>query len=359
MANLRSFDAFRECSFRLGHRHYLLTIIIFIAKVASTHEVRSTKGSYSTIMMGLFILFLTWVEVGQFFGGEVDHQFRVDNKLQRDLRINLDIVVAMPCNFIHTNVKDLTDDRFLASELLHYEGFSFFIPPGYKTDENYDSNTPDLDEVMAQGIIAEFRDRGDAKDSGAPACHIYGSIPVNKVSGDFHITAQGYGYRGNSRSHVGIDGLNFTHIISEFSFGEFYPYIHNPLDATVQITKEHLQSYQYYLSVVPTVYKKLGVEIETNQYSTSLQKKLYSFENKGVPGLFFKYDFEPISLIVEDKRIPFSTFLVRLATIYGGIIVVAKFSYKLFDKALIYFFGKRFASRGEEKKGSLLDGDEE
>lgn len=304
-------------------------------------------------MLGLFVLFLTYVELGQFFGGEIDHQFKVDNTVQKDLRINMDIVVAMPCNFIHTNVKDLTEDRFLASELLHYEGFSFFVPEGYRRDDNYDVSTPDLDKVMAEGIVAEFRDRGDAKDSGAPACHIYGSIPVNKVQGDFHITAKGYGYR--DRSHVGIESLNFSHVISEFSFGEFYPYIHNPLDATVKLTEEHLQSYQYYLNVVPTQYKKLGVEIDTNQYSTSLLKKQYTLEKKGVPGIFFKYDFEPISLIVEDKRIPFVSFLIRLATIYGGLIIVAKYLYKTFDKVLILLFGKKFAARGEEKKASLLD----
>jgi len=321
--------------------------------VASTHTVRSTKGSYSTIMMMVFILFLTWIEMGQYFGGIIDHQFKVDNTLQKNLHINLDIVVGMPCNFIHTNVKDMTEDRFLASELLHYEGFSFWVPPGYKTGDDYEVSTPDLDEIMAEGIIAEFRDRGDVKDSAAPACHIYGTIPVNKVQGDFHITAKGYGYR--DRSHVDLESLNFSHIISEFSFGEFYPYIHNPLDATVQLTQENLQSYQYYLSVVPTIYKKLGVEVDTNQYSTSLLKKTYSFENKGVPGIFFKYDFEPISLIVEDKRIAFTSFILRLATIYGGIIVFAKYLYKLFDKVIILIFGKRFASRGEEKKSGLLD----
>lgn len=292
--------------------------------------------------------------MGQFFGGVVDHQFRVDNTLNKDLRINMDIVVGMPCNFIHTNVKDMTEDRFLAAELLHYEGFTFWIPPGYRQwEDGYDSAERDLDEVMAEGIVAEFRDRGDAKDSGAPACHIYGSIPVNKVSGDFHITAKGYGYR--DRSHVALESLNFSHVIHEFSFGEFYPYIHNPLDTTAKVTEENLQSYQYNLNVVPTIYKKLGVEIDTNQYSTSLQKRVYSFENRGVPGIFFKYDFEPVSLIVEDKRIPFITFLVRLATIYGGIIVLAKYLFKLSDKLLIALFGKKFASRGEEKSSSLLD----
>ncbi|KAH3679839.1 hypothetical protein WICMUC_000582 [Wickerhamomyces mucosus] len=295
----------------------------------------------------------------QFFGGEVDHQFHVDNVVDSTLLINLDLMINMPCKFIHTNVQDNTDDRFLASELLKYEGFRFFIPPSYKLNDHNSIETPDLDEIMAEGIVAQFQDRGDSKDSIAPACHIYGTIPVNKVSGDLHFTAKGYGYRDFDRTRLGVEQLNFTHIINEFSFGEFYPYIHNPLDATAQVTEENLQSYEYYLNVVPTLYKKLGVEIKTNQYSVSLQKKLYSWENRGVPGIFLKYDFDPINLVVEDKRISFFNFIIRLATIYGGIIVTARWGYKLLDKTLILLFGKKFASRGEEKLAGLLDDNED
>lgn len=321
--------------------------------------MRSERGGISTIVTIFCVLFLTWVEVGQFFGGEIDHQFQVDNSVGRDLNINVDILVAMPCNFIHTNVKDITDDRFLASELLKYEGFPFFIPPSYKINVDEPLGTPDLDEIMAEGVIAEFRDRGDFKDSGLPACHIYGNIPVNRVSGDFHITAKGFGYRNRDRAHVDMNSLNFTHVISELSFGEFYPYINNPLDFTAKVTEENLQGFNYHITVVPTIYKKLGVEIATNQFAVSSQDRVYSWQQRGgVPGISFKYDFEPITLIVEDRRIGFTTFIVRLATIYGGIIVLAKWGYKFFDKLLIFAFGKKYASRGEEKTASLLDAEE-
>lgn len=323
--------------------------------MASTHTVRSTRGSYNTIFTFLCLLFLTWAEIGSFFGGRIDHQFVVDNTVSQNLTINVDILIAMPCNFLHTNVRDLTDDRFLAAEALKYEGFSFFIPPSYRVNDDKSVTTPDLNEIMAEGIVAQFMDRGDHKQSGHPACHIYGSIPVTKVSGDFHITAKGYGYR--DRAHVDIEALNFTHVISEFSFGQFYPYINNPLDATARVTETNLDAFTYYLTVVPTKYHKLGAEVDTNQYSMSLQKKTYSLENRGIPGIFFKYDFEPITMIVEDKRIPFLQWLVRLATIYGGVIVAAQWSMKALDNLLILFYGKKFASRGSEKSSSLLDGD--
>ena len=64
----------------------------------------------------------------------------------------------------------------------------------------------------------------------------FGSIPVNQVRGDFRITGKGFGYR--DRLHVPFESLNFSHVIQEFSFGEFYPYLNNPLDATGRLLKK-------------------------------------------------------------------------------------------------------------------------
>lgn len=325
-----------------------------VAKVQAQHTVRSERGSYSTLLTFFLLLFLTWVELGSFFGGRVDHQFHVDNTVSRNMTINLDMLVAMPCNFLQTNVQDLTDDRFLASEKLQFLGMSFFTPPGYRKDDEKDVRTPELDEIMAEGVRAEFMSHQvEDAQRGAPACHIFGSIPVNRVAGQFQITAHGFGYRG--RSHVDVEALNFTHVVSEFSFGDFYPFINNPLDATVRTTQHNLQAFNYFLTVVPTVYRKLGAEVSTNQYSLSLSKKEYTMENKGVPGIFIRYDFDPLQLVVEDQRMSFVTFLVRLATIYGGIIVCAQWLNRTLDKLLLLVLGKKFASRGLEKSASLLD----
>lgn len=328
--------------------------------MASTHTVRSQRGGASTVLMIIGLLFISWTEFGHFFGGEVDHQFKVEEQVSHVVTLNLDLVVNMPCNFIHTNVRDVTADRFLAGELLQYEGVPFYIPSYYNVDGVNRIETPDLDEILAEGFVAEFRDGSlDNVDRhlGAPACHIFGRIPLNRVKGVFHITAKNYGYT-DLRSHVDRESLNFTHSINELSFGEFYPYIDNPLDGTAQVSHVHMQSYNYYLSVVPTVYKKLGVVIDTNQYAMSLLTRDNS-HNREVPGLFFDYDFEPIQLVVEDRRISFTSFIVRLATIYGGVIICGQYLYRVLDKLLVLLFGHRYASRGQEKSQGLLDDDAE
>lgn len=327
-------------------------------KVDSQHQVRSSRGGLSTLLTVACGLLIFWVEVGGYVGGYVDHQFTVDSNLKSILTINMDLIVNMPCEYVHTNVMDITDDKFLAGELLNYEGTSFFQPPGFNINNVNDKHdTPDLDEVMQESLRAEFRMKGLRINEGAPACHIFGSIPVNQVKGDFHITGKGLGYR--DRLIVPKEALNFSHMINEFSFGEFYPFLNNPLDFTGKVTEEKFMAYKYYTTVVPTEYERLGLNIDTNQYSlTELHIKYKDRDGKpeAVPGIFFKYDFEPIKLKIVEKRIPFFQFIARLGTILGGLMILAGYLYRLYEKLLAILFGKKYVNRDTEKlSGGLLD----
>ncbi|CAH6718618.1 ER-derived vesicles protein Erv41p [[Candida] jaroonii] len=328
-------------------------------KVDSQHTVRSDRGGFSTILTVFLTLVIIWIEIGGFLGGYVDHQFIVDDQIRTNLLINIDMLVAMPCDFIHTNVVDITDDRFLAGETLNFEGTRFFLPEMFKiNNENTEYETPDLDHVMQENLRAEFSIEGQRMNQGAPACHIFGSIPVNQVSGEFHITAKGFGYR--DRQSAAPQNLNFSHVISEFSFGTFYPLIDNPLDFTGKVTEENYQAYKYYAKVVPTTYEKLGIVIDTNQYSLTEQHKVIKPKKTGnpqsPPGIFFKYDFEPIKLLIAERRIPFIQFVAKLGTICGGLMILAGYLFKLYEKLLRLLFGRKFTERDTEKKtGGLLD----
>ncbi|KAI5966979.1 uncharacterized protein KGF55_000388 [Candida pseudojiufengensis] len=327
-------------------------------KVDPQHQVRSQRGGFSTILTYFFGLLILWIEVGGFIGGYIDRQFIVDDVIRSDLTINLDMMVAMPCEYLHTNVEDITRDRFLAGETLNFEGVNFFIPQGFKINNPNDFHeSPDLDQVMQESLRAEFRSSGQRVNQGAPACHIFGQIPVNQVKGDFRITAKGFGYM--DRSQVPIEAFNFSHVIQEFSFGEFFPFLNNPLDATGKITEEHLQVYGYYAKVVPTIYEKLGLEVDTNQYSLTENHLVVQFDQitkraQGVPGIYFRYNFEPIKLMIREKRIPFLQFVAKLGVIGGGLLVAAGYLFKLYEKLLLILFGKKYVDKGKEKKEAGL-----
>ncbi|RLV91796.1 ER-derived vesicles protein ERV41 [Spathaspora sp. JA1] len=330
-------------------------------KVNSQNSVRSQRGGLSSLLTYTFGLLFIWIEIGGFLGGYIDRQFSVDDVIKPGLSINVDMIVAMPCQYLHTTVEDITLDRYLAGETLNFEGIQqFFIPPNFNINNVNDAHdSPELEQIMQESLRAEFRIEGQVSNDQAPACHIFGSIPINQVKGDFRITAKGYGYR--DRITTPQDAINFTHVIQEFSFGEFYPFINNPLDATGKVTEQKFFKYMYSTKVVPTSYQKLNLVVDTNQYSVTENHHELPWNDQmklpiGVPGIYIKYDFEPIKMVIAERRLPFIQFVAKLATIAGGILITAGYLFRLYEKLLGLIFGKKFVDKDREKKeGGLLD----
>jgi len=160
---------------------------------------------------------------------------------------------------------------------------------------------------------------------------------VNKVQGDFHITARGHGYQ-EFGEHLDHSVFNFSHIISELSFGPFYPTLVNPLDRTISTTPNHFHKFQYFFSVVPTVYTlasssplSSGHTIFTNQYAVTEQSHIVG--ERMVPGVFFKYDIEPMLLTVEESRDGFLRFLVKVVNVLSGVLVAGHWGFTLTEWA--------------------------
>lgn len=51
----------------------------------------------------------------------------------------------------------------------------------------------------------------------------------------------------------------------------------------------------------------------------------------GIPGIFFKFDIEPVSLSITDSRTPLLSFIVRMVNIVGGVMVSGGWIYGLWD----------------------------
>lgn len=340
MAGLRTFDAF--------------------PKTDETYKKKSTKGGVTSILTYIFLLFIAWTEFGKFFGGYIDQQYTVDKVVRETAQINMDLYVNIKCENIHINVRDQTQDRKLVIQDFKLEDMPFFIPYDSKVNGVNSIVTPDIDEILGEAIPAEFREKLDTRqfyDENDPesekylpkfnGCHIFGSVPVNRVKGELQITASGYGYPGKRAPKEEID---FAHAINELSFGDFYPYIDNPLDKTARFDKEHpLSAYMYYISAVPTMYKKLGVEIETFQYSVNDYK--YSMTDadpatvRKIPGIFFRYGFEPLSIEITDVRISFLQFIVRLVAILSFFMFVVSWIFTIIDLLLVNILGPKWSLR--------------
>lgn len=168
-------------------------------------------------------LILVWAELARWWRGTEMHTFAVEKGVGRQMQINLDIVVNMKCADLHVNVQDAAGDRILAASLLRRdqtawsqwvdakgmhkltqnndgrvvtgEGWTTFPGSGgiYHHEEGFGEEH--IHDIVAQGKRRAKWSK-TPRLSGRPvdSCRIYGSLDLNKVQGDFHITARGHGY---------------------------------------------------------------------------------------------------------------------------------------------------------------------
>ncbi len=163
--------------------------------------------------------------------------------------------------------------------------------------------------------------------------------------------------------------FNFSHIINELSFGPLYPSLLNPLDKTSATTNTNFHKFQYYLSVVPTIYTRTPLPktpsstspstmlstssdtIITNQYAVTSQST--DVNERSVPGIFFKFDIEPILLTIREERGGLLALCVRVVNVVSGILVGGGWCYQLAGWGREVLGGKK---RGEKDGMGMLHG---
>ena len=146
----------------------------------------------------------------------------------------------MKCGDLHINVQDAAGDRILAADMLKRDptnwaqwvdgkGVHRLGKDAYGrtvTGEGYHDHEEGFGEEHIHDIIAAAAAGGDSTGSlgflrrrakwaktprlrgkgGVDSCRVFGSLDVNKVQGDFHVTARGHGYQeiGNHLDHDGL-----------------------------------------------------------------------------------------------------------------------------------------------------------
>jgi hypothetical protein len=190
------------------------------------------------------------------------------------------------------------------------------------------ANLNSMEQCVASGqtqdaMLAELA-RGDG-------CRMYGYLEVNKVAGNIH-WAPGKSFQ---HAHMHIHDLaafppasfNVSHKITQFSFGEPFPGIINPLDHSERMLglEDGGGMYMYYVKVVPTTYDSLaGGIIHTNQFSvTEHFRPVSAREGQGLPGVFFFYELSPIMVQFTEERKSLLHFLTQLCAILGGVFTVS------------------------------------
>ncbi|KAL5119666.1 hypothetical protein ACEQ8H_002512 [Pleosporales sp. CAS-2024a] len=351
-------------------------------KTKQAYLVQGRNSSPWTVTLILTCIYLSWSEITRWYAGSTSQSFSVEKGVSHDMQINIDIIVAMGCHDLRVNMQDAAGDRTLAGDLLRTDPTNWAQWTGQHMDKGMhelgkDDSDPGWEELWdVHEQLGKARKRKFAKTPrvrGPPtACRIYGSIEGNKVQGDFHITARGHGYQEFGELHLDHQTFNFSHVIREMSFGPYFPSLTNPLDNTIAFTptsQDHFYKFQYYLSIVPTIYTddaslvpllEAGYEsaksgfgthaMKTNQYAVTSQSR--AVPDNYVPGIFVKFDIEPLMLAVVEEFDGFWRLIVRLVNVVSGVLVAGSWAWQMYEWGLDVW-GKKGGRRRTAEMGML------
>lgn len=128
--------------------------------------------------------------------------------------------------------------------------------------------------------------------------------------------------------------MNLSHVISEFSFGPYFPDIVQPLDNSFEVTQENFVAYQYFLHVVPTTYiAPRTYPLSTHQYSVTHYTKQLE-HHRGTPGIFFKFEIDPIKITHHQRTTTLLQLLIRCVGVIGGVFVCTSYAIRITTRAV-------------------------
>ncbi|KAG6901956.1 hypothetical protein C0995_006185 [Termitomyces sp. Mi166 len=310
-------------------------------KIPSTYKSRSESRGFMTIFVALLALLLMLNDIAEYIWGWPDTEFSVDSNKHPYMGINIDIVVAMPCQYLSVDLRDAVGDRLMLTGTVRRDGAVFDTNQASKFISH--SGALSVQEAVSQskksrGLFAWLRRAKPGfqptykHEASADACRVWGILAVKRVTANLHITTLGHGYA--SYEHVDHSKMNLSHIIKEFSFGPHFPEIVQPLDYSYEVTHDPFVAYQYFLHVVPTTYiAPRSKPLDTNQYSVTHYTRVLE-HNRGTPGIFFKFDLDPLSITIHQRTPSLVQLLIRCVGVIGGIFVCMGYAIRITTRAV-------------------------
>ncbi|GMH63990.1 hypothetical protein TrVE_jg4621 [Triparma verrucosa] len=178
---------------------------------------------------------------------------------------------------------------------------------------------------------ANFLPASDAASSaalGPVGCSIEGVLNTVVVGGNFKISLT-----QNVWGAVALQGMqsveklmNVSHYVHDVSVGKYFNKKVNPLKNLPVGIPEGIGLVQFYLKVIPTIYKR-PMSMTKTQYQISMTEQFVKMStllisgNMQQPGVMFSYDFTPMEIEHRESRENILTFLGSLFSVVGGIFV--------------------------------------
>lgn len=297
----------------------------------------TTTGGTVSVISHILMIWLIVMEAMYYMETKFTYTFTPDTAFTEKLKINVDITVAMPCKFVGADVLDMTGEQVMTFGELELEDTWWTLDPEqqihFEGVQRVNSYLRDqfhsIHELLWRSgytnIFGDMPQRRFFPNTMKDACRLTGSLGINKVAGNFHITAGKTIPLPRGHAHLAVfmddKDYNFTHRINKFSFGEPAPGIIHPLEGDEQIAEKNHMTYQYFVTVVPTIVNTYSHRGSSFQYSVAEQAREISHEKNshGTPGIFFKYDTSALKVEVLEHHESVIAFLTRLCGVIGGV----------------------------------------
>ncbi|KAH9902360.1 DUF1692-domain-containing protein [Cubamyces lactineus] len=311
-------------------------------KVPSTYKTRSESRGFLTIFVAIVALLLVLNDIGEYIWGWPDYEFGVDTDQSNTLDINVDMVVNMPCQYLSVDLRDAVGDRLFLSDGFRRDGTKFDIGQATTLKEHaaalsarqavaQSRSSRGFFDVLLRRPGNRYKPTYNYQPDGS-ACRVFGTITAKRVTANLHVTTLGHGYA--SSQHVDHKMMNLSHVITEFSFGPYFPDITQPLDNSFELTHDPFVAYQYFLHVVPTTYiAPRSKPLHTHQYSVTHYTRALD-HHRGTPGIFFKFDLEPMKLTIHQRTTTLVQLIIRCVGVIGGVFVCMGYAVKITGHAV-------------------------
>jgi hypothetical protein len=168
---------------------------------------------------------------------------------------------------------------------------------------------------------------------GPEGCMIAGHLNVRKVPGTLKLALHTTGH--DHETHL----INASHVVNELWFGEplsqyqrgrmpaedqaelSSPTSHR-LDGLPFLSEAAARSHVHYLKVVTKLLKHTGRAADLLSYKYTVHSNMYQVGDREEPSIEFKYDLSPISIVVQEERMPLYRFITSSCAIIGGVFTV-------------------------------------
>lgn len=170
-------------------------------KVPDSYQESTVTGGGISLLTFVLIAILIICEIQYYAATRLKYEYDVDSDFDGKLKLNIDMTVAMKCTHVGADILDLTGQNAEAFGHLKEEDVIFELSPRQKAffDVVKRINTYLRNEYHAihefiwntgyNTISSSMPPREDGEAKTTDACRFYGTLVVNKVAGNFHITA--------------------------------------------------------------------------------------------------------------------------------------------------------------------------